>query len=213
MLIRKRIYKILIKVCLKKIRYELYSPVGGTMVRHKISNINNIVIDLNEITTVKSAISEVLYDDCFNNLNYMKNKSFNRPLNTTLTLNKVSGNLEFISVNKCSFSPYSTSLSENEFFEIVEASNNKLSRNSGTYQAYLFGLYLQAKKENDEGFISDVFNKAIVFRNNLNYIKKLSENSLFMKEWHKNFGRISPVRLFKKEGSLRKINIINGIMT
>ncbi|MBQ9246383.1 hypothetical protein IJ182_08975 [bacterium] len=175
-------------------------------------NISNIELDLNEISSVKNLISGVLFDDSFNNLNYIKNCSFHKPVKSTLSVNNVNGNLEFISVDSNVFSPFAKVITEKVFFEIVGATNQGLSKNSGEYQEYLYGLYWEAKKENDEGFISDIFNKAYVFKNNLNYVKKISENPLFKKEWHKNFGRISPVKVFKHEGSLKKINIISEMI-
>ena len=58
-------------------------------------------------------------------------------------------------------------------------------------------------------YILDILNKAIVFENNLNYVKVLMNDKSFMKAWRRNFGKESPINIFKESGNLRKINIIN----
>ncbi len=161
-----------------------------------------------EPSTVESLISDLYYDGSFHALDYMKNSSLNNAAKATITLSNLNGKLEFISVDKSMFPPYSTILTEKEFFKIVGVIKRGISKRSGKYQQSLYSYYLDAKNENDMGYISDILSKAVVFRNNLNYIKTLQKNKLFMKEWRKNFGKLTPIKHFKNTGNLRMINII-----
>lgn len=179
----------------------------------KTLDISNIEISLNEVNTVESYISQILIEDNFNKLNYLQNRKSQNECSTylqpSLRIQSDNGNLEFISVDMNAFAPYSTIMSEQEFFRIVGVTKKGISARSGKYQESLYSFYLEALKEEDEGFISDILNKAVVFENNLNYVKRLAKNKSFMKEWRKNFGNESPINMFKNSGSLRKINIIN----
>jgi len=102
-------------------------------------------------------------------------------------------------------------LSEKEFFRLVGFFNNKFSAKSGNYQKSLYSHYVQAKAENDNGYISDVLKKAIVFKNNVHFVKELMHNEKFMNKWHKNYGRKSPLTVLKNSGNMTLINIINSI--
>ena len=179
----------------------------------KTLDISNIETNLDEINTVENYISQILIEDNFNKLNYLQNrKSQNESsgyFNPSFKIESNNGNLEFISIDMNSFAPYSTIMSENEFFRIVGLTKKGMSARSGKYQESLYSFYMEALKENDNGFISDILNKARIFENNLNYVKRLMKNKSFMKEWRKNFGKESPITIFKNSGSLRKINIIN----
>ena len=179
----------------------------------KLANNINFVLDLDEIESVKNLINTTLYDDSYNKLNYMKNSLKFKTTESSLTLSSSNGSLEFISINKDNFSPYNSILSEEEFFEIIGMTKKGISKRSGKYQVSLYSFYLQAKDENDKGFINDIFSKAIVFRNNLNYVKTLSQNKDFKRIWRKNFGNKNPVTLFKDNGDMKLINTINELMS
>ncbi len=174
---------------------------------------NNIETNLNEINIVENYISDILTNDNFNKLNIMQNNqnlNLGNAANEAIfkVLNEHNENIEFISVDKALFEPYKNLITEKEFYKIVGFNKNKLSARSGTYQESLFGRYLDAKESQDSGYISDILNKAIIFQNNLNYVKSLMKSKHFMKEWRKDFGNISPCTIFKQSGNLRKINII-----
>ena len=142
--------------------------------------LKTLEFDLSSVETVKNAVSKVLADDGFNSLNNILQVN-NKPSNKfDLKLSGVEGNLEFISVNKDFAAPYSKILSEKEFFKIVGLTKNGLSKRSGKYQESLFSNYLEAKDEQDNGYINDIFNKAVVFQNNLNYVKALMKKPSFM---------------------------------
>ena len=147
------------------------------MSKEKILEFKNIEISFDDVTAVQKMISNTLYDDSFNKINYMNitnNSDISLP---ELKLTNKNGGLEFISVNKNN----NNRISEEEFFEIVGVTKKGISKRSGKYQEELYGLYLSAKSENDEGFIKDIFDKAIVFKNNLNYVKMLIQNSISIK--------------------------------
>ncbi len=173
----------------------------------------NIEANLNEINDAETYITQILDKENFTKLNIAQN---NQNINMNIAakqpifkiINESDENIEFISVDIDSLAPYTNTITEKEFYKIVGFKNNKLSSRSGLYQESLFGHYLDAKENQDPGYISDVLNKAIVFQNNLNYVKSLMKNKQFMKEWHVDFGNISPVTVFKHDGNLRKINII-----
>ncbi len=179
----------------------------------KVNQKENTDINLAEINTVEGYISQILFEENFNKLNNIQNrKSLQIKENSFLSkfkINSESGNIEFISLDMNSIAPYSTIMNEEKFYKIIGKTKRGLSLRSGKYQESLYGFYLKAKEEKDEGFISDVLSKAVVFENNLNYVKSLMKNRLFMKEWRKNFGKESPLKIFKESGNLRKINIIN----
>ncbi len=167
---------------------------------------------LNEINTVEDYISNILHEENFTKLDIINTQSvtLDKAKNNTAfqEINSNCENMEFISVDLNSLSPYKELITEKEFYKIVGFVNNKLSSRSGLYQENLFGHYLDAKENQDSGYIYDVLNKAIVFQNNLNYVKSLMKNKLFMAEWRKDFGKISPAVVFKHDGNLRRINII-----
>ncbi len=174
------------------------------MSKTKLLEFTNIEISFDDVSSVQRMLSETFYDDSFNKINYMnikKNSDMNLP---KLKLSNQNGSLEFISINKNK----ANSISEEEFFEIIGVTTKGISKRSGKYQEKLYGLYLVAKSKNDKGFMKDIFDKAIVFKNNLNYVKMLTQKPLFRKNWRKNYGNISPVKMFKDTGNLRIFNII-----
>ncbi len=179
----------------------------------KTGEIQNLGINSTEISTVENYISQILFEDNFNKLNNLQNrKSLNsndKIFESKFRIASDNGNIEFISVDINSLAPYSTIISEEKFYEIIGKTKKGLSKRSGKYQESLYSYYLKAINEKDDGFISDVLSKAVVFENNLNYVKMLMKNKKFMKEWRKNFGKESPIKIFKESGNLRKINIIN----
>ncbi len=178
----------------------------------KIFDINDVELDLSSINSVENIISKILAEDSFNKLNYLQTrKSTNE--NETLfkpdfKVLKNGKDIEFVSINTNSLAPYAKIISENEFYKIIGVTKKGLSKRSGRYQESLYGHYNQAVKEKDEGYISDILTKAVVFNNNLNYVKSLTKNKKFMKEWRRNLGKESPVSIFKNSGNLRTINII-----
>ncbi len=174
---------------------------------------SNIDINSTEINLVENYISQILAENNFNKLNDIQNQKNNniegKDFESIFKIESKNGEIEFITINKNSLAPYSTIMSEEKFFKIIGKTKKGLSKKSGKYQASLYSFYMKAVSEKDEGFISDVLNKAIVFENNLNYVKMLMKKRTFMREWKKNFGKESPIKIFKDSGSLRKINIIN----
>ena len=179
----------------------------------KAGNIKNLDINSSEISNVENYISKILFEDNFNKLNNLQNQK-NLNINDShiepeIKIESKDGNIEFISIDINSLSPYSNIISEEKFYKIIGKTKKGLSKRSGKYQESLYSYYLKAISEKDDGFISDVLSKAVVFENNLNYVKMLMKKRSFMKEWRKNFGKESPIKMFKNSGSLRKINIIN----
>ena len=171
------------------------------MTKRKAVIENNIEIEFDEINTVENFISEILVED-----NLYKLNSIIRDEETE----KYSYfNAEFITINKEAIAPYSNTISEKEFFKIVGVNKTGFSKKSGKYQESLYSHYIRAVAENDNGYILDILNKAMVFENNLNYVKTLMNDKSFMKEWRKNFGKEKPINVFKESGNLRKINIVN----
>ncbi len=177
----------------------------------KKKTVFDVSIDFNEVNAVENIISKILDEDNFNKLNNLQNNQnssyFN--INSGLKIVENNENIEFIAVDKDNIAPYSQIISEKEFFKIVGRTKKGLSKRSGKYQESLYEFYIKAVQEADNGFISDVLNKAVIFNNNLNYVKSLTKNKKFMSEWRKNFGKETPVNIFKNSGNLRKINIIN----
>ena len=173
----------------------------------KIFDIKEIDLKLDEMEVVESIISDILKNENFYNMNYLQNQHIadKTSLNFKIAPNK---NAEFISIDKNSIAPYSNIMSEDEFYKIVGKTKKGLSKKSGKYQKNLYEYYINAVKEQDEGFIADVLVKALIFENNLNYVKHLMKKKKFMKEWQKNFGKKSPADEFKQSGNLKKINII-----
>lgn len=172
----------------------------------------NIALNINELNNMEDYISKILSEESFNRINILQNNENIRTNNlSSINLdnnNALNTNYEFISIDFDSLSPYKNLISENEFFKIVQFKNGKISNSTGLYQESLYGHYIEAKENQDEGYISDVLNKAVIFQNNLNYVKTLTKDTSFMEEWKKDFGQLSPINDFKHSGSLRKINII-----
>ena len=117
-------------------------------------------------------------------------------------------NANFIALERSSIEPYSDTISEKEFYKIVGFSNNKLSKRSGQYQEMLLEKYLEAKSENDFGYIKDILIKAMALQNNINYTKVLSKNKRFLREWKANISEYTPLSCVKHTGNLKRINII-----
>ena len=182
----------------------------------KIFDISDVELELNNTNNVENIISRILAEDNFNRLNYLQNKKGANEskslFKTDIKIFNNEENLEFVTVNNNSLAPYAQIMNEKEFFKIMGCTKKGLSKRSGKYQESLYGYYNEAVAAKDEGYISDILTKAVVFENNLNYVKSLMKNKRFMKEWRKNFGKESPVTIFKNSGNLRKINIVkNGI--
>ena len=173
------------------------------MTKKKIVIENNTEISFDEVNTVENFISEILVEDNFYKLNSIIENEKSEKYGYF--------NAEFITINKEALEPYSNTISEKEFFKIVGVTKSGFSKRSGKYQESLYSHYIRAVAENDIGYITDILNKAIVFKNNLNYIKVLMNDKSFMREWRKNFGKESPINIFKESGNLRKINIINEL--
>lgn len=114
-------------------------------------------------------------------------------------------NLEFISLN-------SNVLSENEFFKIINAGKKGVHKNAGKYQESLYWHYISAKKEKDSGYLNDVLKKGITLQKNIEEVEGLIRNKNFMKEWRKNMGNISPLKVLKESGKMKKIYIIKSLI-
>lgn len=175
------------------------------MSKKKLAIRNNTEASINEVNTVENFISEILLEDNFYQLNSIIKTEEIEEYNYF----KPVENIDYISVNKDALAPYSNTISEKEFFRIVGVNKTGFSKRSGKYQESLYSHYLQAVAEDDKGYLLDILGKAIVFENNLNYVKMLMKDKHFMKEWRRNFGKESPVNVFKHSGDLRKINIVN----
>ncbi len=187
------------------------------MAKKKTTNIiDKIESNIDETSALENYISQILAEDNFYKMNISYNQE-NENLNKKVykqnlkIKNKSSKDIEFICIDIDALMPYSNLITEKEFYKIVGVRNKKLLKRSGKYQESLYSNYLEAKKECDEGYISDILKKAIVFQNNLNYVKNLTKNKKFMKEWRKNFGKETPSKIFKNSGNLRKINIIHEL--
>ena len=122
--------------------------------------------------------------------------------------NNLLQNLEFISVVK----EEPEIMSEEDFFKIVGVKNKKLTSTARRYQRSLYGHYMCAKKENDEGYINDIFMKAKMFKENLDEVEKLMMNKSFMNAWVENVGHISPLEDLKENGRMMKVNIVKSYM-
>lgn len=158
---------------------------------------NDIEADLYEIADVEQYISQIVETKEF----YQFEKIKNYTENNSSIVEENTNSYEFVSVN-------TETITKEEFFEIVESNEKRNFATAGLYQQSLFGRYLEAVKENDQGYIQDIFEKAVDFRDNMERIKQLRKNSNFMKEWRQNVGRTSPESELKRTGSMRKINII-----
>lgn len=172
-----------------------------------ILNFKNIEATLNELNKSDEYIP-VIMEDNYRRVNLTQNLSENYEFKKTFSLKLDKVNLEFISVNSNSMAPFANIINENDFLKIVGATKKGISKRSGRYQESLYGYYLRALNESDEGFLSDVLNKAVIFDNNLKYVKSLMKNKIFMKEWRRNFRKETPVNIFKNNGNLKSINMI-----
>ena len=163
---------------------------------------------------IEKYISEILNNQNFDSLNFLRMRESERTksvieeqiINKTEELETA----EFISIDIDAIAPYSSLITEKEFFKIVGANGKTIYKRSGKYQESLYSNYLEAKKEKDEGYLVDVLAKAIVLKNNIEYAKTLTKNSKFMKEWRKDFGRITPENEVKNSGTIKRINIIKS---
>ena len=113
--------------------------------------------------------------------------------------------LEFISLN-------SNLISEKEFFKIIDADKKGVHKKAGKYQESLYWHYISAKKEKDSGYLNDVLKKGITLQKNIEEVEGLIQNRSFMKEWHKNMGKISPLKVLKESGRMKKIYIIKSLI-
>lgn len=165
---------------------------------------NNLIeAELSEITAVDSFINSILKEDNFEALNTL---TLNRRENVN---NLFQSQFNFISTDIDSLN--NDLITEREFFEIVECSENRVYKRAGRYQEMLYGHYMQAKREEDQGYIRDVLNKAIALKNNIIEVKMLMKNKRYMKEWRKNIGDISPLEELKNSGDMRKLNLIKDL--
>lgn len=158
-----------------------------------IQEVNNIETSLDEITNIEEYISQIVESGDFYKLN-----------SDSALKNEDEKVYNFISVA-------TITINDEEFFTIVEADGKKCKKSAGLYQQSLFSRYMQAKDENDPGYIRDIFEKAVEYRNNLERIKELKKNKNFMNEWRQNVGRINPESELKNTGSMRKIHIIESL--
>ncbi len=120
--------------------------------------------------------------------------------------------LQFISLDQNNIKNSKILITESEFFKIIGVNKKGIYKNAGKYQESLYDNYKKALKENDKGYISDILIKAIIFKGHENLIKILMKNKEFMKKWHSNCGRISPMTILKNTGSIRKIEIIKELI-
>lgn len=158
---------------------------------------NNIETSLDEITNVEEYISQIIGNCNFYKLNDLTD------YDSSYT-NKDEKTYDFISVT-------AETINDQEFFEIVDSNGKECKKTSGLYQQSLFSRYLEAKEQDDWGYIHDIFQKAIEYRDNLERIKELRKNKKFMKEWRQNVGKINPESELKNTGSMRKIHIIESL--
>ena len=147
----------------------------------------NAAISAVEINNIENYVSEMLEQTSFEHLVQPKE---------THRSNDFFKNAEFISVNE------EVILTEEEFFNIVDVRNRRLSSSAGRYQKSLYCHYMQARKERDEGYRRDVLLKARNLRDNLREAEELMQNEAFMNEWRNSVGRISPIRDLKENGRM-----------
>lgn len=169
---------------------------------------NNIETSLNEITNVEKLITKIIGDENFDKLNNLTN----RQSKNKNALNLEDNCYEFISVDIDTIEPYSNLITEKEFFNIVEANKKRSYKRAGIYQQSLYSRYIEAKREQDSGYIKDILNKAIILRKNINETETLMRNKPFMREWRRNFGKVSPIYILKKTGKMKQINIIRRMV-
>ena len=161
----------------------------------KVEEKLNAAISAIELNNMENYIADVLEQSSFEHL--IKPKE-------TPKAKDILKNAEFISVNE------EVILTEEEFFNIVDVKNRRISSNAGRYQRSLYSHYMQSKREKDEGYRRDVLLKARTLRNNLKEVEELMRNEAFMNEWRNSVGKISPLRDLKENGRMRKINIVRS---
>lgn len=171
-------------------------------------NFKNIEANLNEFNNIEKLLPNIFMEENFNRLNYLQSTKTDFTFKTNISIIDNEEKIDFVSVNSSSLAPFARILEKERFLKIVGATKKGISKRSGKYQESLYGYYLCALKENDEGFLSDILNKAVIFENNLNFVKALMRSKSFMKVWRKNFGKESPLHIFKNTGNLRKINMV-----
>ena len=163
----------------------------------------NVETCLNEITSAENFISNIVKDDNFDKLSCVQERQ-------SLDLVRSRADIltfDFVSLDFSTLFTEST-ITESEFFRIVGANKDRIYKNSGAYQERLYANYLQALREQDLGYLQDVFEKAVKLRDNIITAKSLMLNSRFRKEWRRNFGNVTPVSILRETGSMRQINII-----
>ena len=165
-------------------------------------------MNIKEINSLETFINDAMEQTDFSLLNKMIK---DEEVSLCINLEKTTG--EFISLERENIEPYANTISEREFFKIVGYKNNKLSKRSGRYQEILLERYLEAKKENDLGYMQDILTKAMSFENCLNYTKILSKNKRFLREWKDNIDEFTPLGEVKHTGNLKKINFIRNRIT
>lgn len=175
--------------------------------RNYSPEINNFECKINELDNVEVFISKIVSNENFLKLN---NSSLEENKNELYGSNKISGN--FIAVNINSLKPFQSIMSQEEFFEITNANKKGISKKAGKYQEKLYGNFINAVNECDEGYISDVLNKAKIFKQNKLEIEALITNKKFIKEWRHNFGNLSPLTVINNTGNMHKINYIRNII-
>lgn len=171
-------------------------------------NFRNIEANLNEFNNIEKLLPNIFAEENFNRLNYLQPAKTDFTFKTKISIVDNEEQIDFISINSSSLAPFAKILEKEKFLKIVGATKKGISKRSGRYQESLYGYYLCALKENDDGFLSDILNKAVIFENNANFVKTLMRNKSFMKEWHRNFGKETPLNVFKNSGNLRKINMV-----
>ena len=169
-------------------------------------NVTVIESEVNKIENyVENYVCQILENENFDAMNHLQaRKSENRNLKNSNCVE----DFTFISKDIDSLTPYSSLITEKEFYKIVEANDKDCYRRSGIYQQCLFSNYKYAVEIKDNGYIEDVLKKAIIFNHNRTFVKALMQNKKFMKEWRRNFANYTPLAELKNTGSLKRINII-----
>lgn len=165
----------------------------------------NLKMNIKELNSLETFINKAMEQTDFSQLNKLIKED---ELAICINLEKTTG--EFVSLDRENIQPYANTISEKEFYKIIGYRNNKLSKRSGHYQEILLEKYLEAKKENDFGYIQDILTKAMSLENNINYAKFISKNKRFIREWKDNITDCTPLDEVKNTGSIKKINTIRN---
>ena len=168
----------------------------------------NIEVNMNEIESVKEIISKVLTENDFNKTEGLVHNK--KDSSAKFIFPNGSGNTNFVSLKKSSLKPYTKIMTEEEFYKIARVTKKGLSKKASKYQEFLYSNYKEALKLKDDGYILDILYKALEFKNNLEFVKKLVKDKNFKKEWKKDFGDTSAIEVFKNKGNLKIINIIKA---